>query len=172
MGVGLLAGSLETQRSTNSVSSRGKTSLERTPRCVEVDVGGNVGGGSLTMRWRSSSMLICVDPAPPPSRLTPCRLFRREERSAAPALPPPLGWCGEKVPSRSSSFSSPLPASSVSLSSAKGNRPRAISMMEMPRDHTSDLTLYCPPWMRSGWEWRVVSWRAGGVGRKTEQTGQ
>ncbi len=38
--------------------------------------------------------------------------------------------------------------------SEKGNRPRASSIREMPRDQTSDLMVYGAPWMRSGWKQR------------------
>jgi hypothetical protein len=59
------------------------------------ELAGSLGGGSLTIRCRSSSMLIWLEPPPPPSRLTPLLL----------RLLWPLGL---KVPRKSSSSSSSL----------------------------------------------------------------
>ena len=53
------------------------------------------------------------------------------------------GRAGESVPSRSESESS-------DEDSEKGKRPRASSIRDMPRDQTSDFTVYCAPCMRSG----------------------
>lgn len=108
---------------------------------VEAGAAGNLGGGSLTIRCRSSSMDIWVEPCPPPSSDTPS--FRLGV-VAPPPPPPPLGRVGESVPRKSSS------SSSSSSSSANGKRPNAISMMVIPKDHTSDFTLYWSPWIRSG----------------------
>jgi hypothetical protein len=36
--------------------------------------------------------------------------------------------------------------------SENGNRPRASSMRDTPRDQTSDLIVYGAPWIRSGYE--------------------
>ena len=83
---------------------------------------------------------------PPPWRLTPLLFrfffFSRRSRSAAEIAMSP-GRLGESVDSKSD-------RSESSASSENGNRPSASSMSEIPRDQTSDLTVYCAPWMRSG----------------------
>ena len=58
------------------------------------------------------------------------------------------GRSGWRVPSRSERSES----SESSVLLEKGKRPRASSMREMPRDQTSDLTVYCAPCIRSGYE--------------------
>jgi hypothetical protein len=88
-------------------------------------------------------MLIVI---PEPCKLTPL-LFRLSfftlsiilERGGRPIEP------GESVPSKSER------SESSSDDSAKGKRPSASSMSEMPKDQTSDLTVYWAPCMRSGW---------------------
>ena len=54
------------------------------------------------------------------------------------------GRAGDRVPSKSES------SSSSDVDSENGKRPRASSIKEMPSDHTSDLTVYCAPCIRSG----------------------
>lgn len=57
-----------------------------------------------------------------------------------------FGRPGESVLSRSERSDS----SESESESANGKRPSASSISEMPRDHTSDLTVYCAPCIRSG----------------------
>jgi hypothetical protein len=54
------------------------------------------------------------------------------------------GRLGDNVPSKSER------SESSDEDSAKGNLPNASSISEMPVDHTSDLTVYWAPWIRSG----------------------
>lgn len=61
-----------------------------------------------------------------------------DEVAARRELSPDGGRPGESVPSRSDKSES----SDSESDSANGNRPSASSMSEMPRDHTSDLTVY------------------------------
>jgi hypothetical protein len=63
-----------------------------------------------------------------------------------PREPGREGREGERVPSKSDR------SESSEEDSEKGKRPRASSMRETPRDQTSDLTVYCSPCMRSGWD--------------------
>lgn len=135
-GVGLASGSLSKQLFTNPTASGGNFSS-----------GVKRGASSLTICCKSSRMLIVM---PPPCKLTPL-LFRlsfldvtllRTEPGAGRAIDP--GLAGDSVLSKSESSSS-------SEESAKGKRPRASSIREMPRDQTSDFTVYCAPWMRSGY---------------------
>lgn len=105
------------------------------------------GAGSFTMCCKSSKMLIVM---PPPCRLTPLlfllsffgvvRLIRAGGRPESEIDP---GRAGESVPSYSESESS-------EVDSENGKRPRASSIKEIPSDHTSDLTVYCAPCIRSG----------------------
>ena len=93
-------------------------------------------------------MLIVI---PPPWRLTPLlfRFFFLSRRSlsaracAAVGSARSPGRLGESVLSKSE-------RSESSASSEKGKRPSASSMSEIPSDQTSDLTVYCAPWIRSG----------------------
>lgn len=140
-GVLLVSGSLYKQLSTKSSASEGNRPS-----------GVNLGAGSFTICCNSSKILIVI---PPPCKLTPL-LFRFFFLSAfslsslvlivdrgKPASGP--GREGERVPSKSER------SESSDEESAKGNRPRASSMREMPRDQTSDLTVYCAPCIRSGY---------------------
>lgn len=108
--------------------------------------GVNFGAGSLTICCNSSSMLIII---PPPCRLTPL-LFRLSFLLLffflvlASRFRPP-GCDGDNVPSKSENSDS-----ESSDDSEKGNRPKASSISVMPRDQTSDLTVYWAPWIRSG----------------------
>ena len=86
---------------------------------------------------------------PPPCRLTPL-LFRRLRLLSLLLsffFSSGTGREGESVPSNSDRSES-----SSEADSEKGNRPRASSMSEIPRDHTSDLTVYCAPCIRSGYK--------------------
>lgn len=56
------------------------------------------------------------------------------------------GLLGDSVPSRSDK------SESSETDSAKGNLPIANSIKEIPVDQTSDLTVYCAPWIRSGYK--------------------
>lgn len=93
-------------------------------------------------------MLIVI---PPPCRLTPLLFrffflsrFSLSARACAAFLSVMApGRLGESVLSKSD-------RSESSESSENGNRPSASSMSEIPSDHTSDLTVYCAPWIRSG----------------------
>ena len=90
-------------------------------------------------------MLIVLDP---PCRLTPI-LLRFLSLSSLdffwPAEALNGGLPGDKVFCRSSKSES-----SDAWSSENGNRPSASSIRETPSDQTSDLTVYCAPWIRSG----------------------
>ena len=146
LGVGLSSGVFNKQLSTKSSASRGKRPS-----------GVNFGAGSLTICCRSSKILIVI---PPPCRLTPLLLrlsfllvspflsFFSRLRAGGKGIPDiePGRW-GESVPSKSSK--SDKSESDVS-SSENGKRPNASSISEIPRDQTSDLTVYCAPWIRSG----------------------
>jgi hypothetical protein len=94
-------------------------------------------------------MLIVI---PPPWRLTPLlfRLFFFAFFSSRSFFDfgggSAIGRDGESVPSNSDRSES----SSPDDESAKGKRPSASSMSEMPSDQTSDLTVYCAPCIRSG----------------------
>lgn len=133
LGVFLASGSFNRQASTNSSASFGNRPS-----------GVNRGAGSFTICCRSSRMLIVM---PPPCRLTPLLFLLSfffvfcfvgsPDRLRTP------GREGESVFSYSESVSS-------SDDCEKGNRPRANSIREIPRDHTSDLTVYCAPCIRSG----------------------
>jgi hypothetical protein len=54
------------------------------------------------------------------------------------------GRLGESVPSKSER------SESSSEDSENGKRPRASSISDMPRDQTSDFTVYWAPCIRSG----------------------
>lgn len=131
LGVIRASGSFNRQLSTKSSASSGNRPS-----------GVSRGAGSLTMCWSNSNMLIII---PPPCRLTPL-LFRLSFFDVLPCSF--LGGSpivpGDSVPSKSDRSES---SGSVS---AKGNRPSASSMSEIPKDHTSDLTVYCAPCIRSG----------------------
>lgn len=109
--------------------------------------GVNFGAGSFTICCSSSKILIVIAP---PCKLTPLlfRLFFFASFSLSffDALDfgggRPRGWGldGERVPSKSERSES-----SSDTESENGKRPRASSMREMPRDQTSDLTVYCAP---------------------------
>lgn len=109
--------------------------------------GVNLGAGSFTICCSSSKILMVIAP---PCKLTPLlfRLFFFASFSLSffDALDfgggRPRGWGldGERVPSKSERSES-----SSDTESEKGKRPRASSMREMPRDQTSDLTVYCAP---------------------------
>jgi len=90
-------------------------------------------------------MLIVI---PPPCKLTPLLFllafffdFCLVGSSDKLRLP---GRAGESV------FSNSESDSSSDVDCEKGKRPRASSIKEIPRDHTSDLTVYCAPCIRSG----------------------
>ena len=124
-GVFLTSGSLNKQLSMNA-SAAG---------CVP---GGNLGAGSLTMCCKSSRMLIVM---PPPWRDTPL-LFRLSffaVDDGGKAIGPGPGFEGESVPSKSER------SESSSGESEKGKRPSASSIREIPRDQTSDFTVYWAP---------------------------
>lgn len=156
LGVFLNSGSFNKQLSTKSSAIFGN-----------LPSGVNLGAGSFTICCSNSNMLIVI---PPPCKLTPllfllsfflCATAAAEFLDPAPPAGTPKckpemepGRAGESVPSRSESSSS-------SSDSEKGKRPRASSISEMPRDQTSDLTVYWAPWIRSGYSDR--SSRLGGV---------
>jgi hypothetical protein len=141
-GVPLSSGSFSKQLSTNASASLGNRPS-----------GVNLGAGSFTICCNSSKILIVI---PPPCRLTPLLFLlsffevcvlgvpRRARRAGSPAREMEPGRAGESVPSRSER------SESSEEDSEKGKRPRASSMREMPRDQTSDLTVYCAPCIRSG----------------------
>jgi len=138
-GVFLLSGSFNRQLSINISAS-----FEYLPSGV------NRGAGSLTICCSSSKILIVI---PPPCKLTPL-LFRLSffgvflliRAGGRPESESDPGRAGDRVPSKSES-----PPSSSDTDSEKGKRPRASSIKEMPSDHTSDLTVYGAPCIRSGY---------------------
>lgn len=79
---------------------------------------------------------------PPPPRLTPLSFFF--------FLPSSLGGLEERGRVASGSGRSSSSSEPESGESEKGNRPRASSMRDTPRDQTSDLIVYGAPWIRSG----------------------
>ena len=86
---------------------------------------------------------------PPPCRLTPL-LFRRFRLLSLLLsiffFSSCTGRPGEREPSKSDRSES-----SSEVDSENGNRPSASTMSEIPRDHTSDLTVYCAPCIRLGY---------------------
>ena len=130
----LASGSLSRQLSTKSSASLGYRPS-----------GVNLGAGSFTICWSNSNILMVM---PPPCKLTPLLFlffFLSAFSFSALVRAGGSGRLGESVPSNSDR------SESSSSESAKGNRPRASSMSEMPSDHTSDLTVYCAPCIRSGY---------------------
>ena len=127
LGVFLCSGSFSRQLSTKSSASLGNRPS-----------GVNLGAGSLTICWSNSRMLIVI---PPPCRLTPLllRFFFFSFASLESFVARGAGRLGDSVPSKSER------SESSDEDSAKGNRPSASSIREMPSDHTSDLTVYCAP---------------------------
>lgn len=104
--------------------------------------GVSLGAGSFTICCSSSRMLIVI---PSPCKLTPLLfllsfldVFFRGRGGGRPRAMDP-GRRGESVPSRSER------SESSDDDSEKGKRPSANSMREIPRDQTSDLTVYCAP---------------------------
>lgn len=88
---------------------------------------------------------------PPPCKLTPLLLrlsfapvFFLMRAGGSPDNETDPGRRGESVFSKSESDSP------SDVDSEKGKRPRASSINEMPSDHTSDLTVYWAPCIRSG----------------------
>ena len=127
-GVFLASGSFNKQLSMNISASRGN-----------LPSGVSRGAGSLTICCNSSKMLIVIFP---PCKLTPL-LFRfsffalfKGDRASDISRESDPGRPGERVPSRSER------SESESSDSENGKRPRASSIREMPRDHTSDFTVY------------------------------
>lgn len=128
--------------------------------------------------WRRGGLGPAVDPSlasrrapftpsPPLSNLS--LSLRRARRFSAWSRDSPFsaGLTGLSVSSAKSSILSPNPSayrsmtasasllsgsssSSELLSAENGNRPRANSTSVIPRDHTSDLTEYGSPEIRSG----------------------
>jgi len=133
-GVFRWSGSFNRQLFTNSSAALGNLPSEV-----------NFGAGSLTMCCSSSRMLIVI---PPPWRLTPLLFLRLRFFSLVSSffLSSGTGRDGESVPSKSDRSES-----SSDADSENGNRPSASSISEIPRDHTSDLTVYCAPCIRSGY---------------------
>ncbi len=136
LGVFRMSGSFSRQLSMKSSASFGYRSS-----------GVSRGAGSFTICCRSSRMLIVI---PPPCRLTPLLfrlsffdvfLFIRAGGSPDSDIEP--GRAGDRVLSNSESESS-------DVDSENGKRPKASSISEIPSDHTSDLTVYCAPCIRSG----------------------
>lgn len=134
-GVGLLSGSLNRQASRNSSASFGYA-----------PAGVSRGAGSLTICCSNSKIDMVM---PPPWRDTPLDLrlsfldaaasfFGRERGGGSPSRV----LLGDSVSCRSAKSSK---SESPPSSSAKGKRPSASSIKEMPRDQTSDLTEYCAP---------------------------
>ena len=146
-GVFLLSGSFNRQLSINDSATLGYRPS-----------GVSRGAGSFTICCSSSKILIVI---PPPCKLTPllfrldffCELFifllRRADGRPESEIEP--GRAGDSVPSKSES------SSSSEVESENGNLPRASSMSEIPNDHTSDLTVYCAPCIRSGWKRQTKS---------------
>ena len=81
---------------------------------------------------------------PPPPRLTPLSFFF--------FLPSRLGGLEDRGKVGSGSTNSSSLSEAESGESENGNRPRASSMSDTPRDQTSDLMVYGAPWIRSGYE--------------------
>lgn len=124
-GVFLASGSFNKQLSTKSSASLGN-----------LPSGVNLGAGSFTICCSSSKILIVI---PPPCKLTPLlfRFFLLSAFSFSALLRAGgRGREGDSVPSNSDR------SESSSSDSAKGKRPRASSISEIPRDQTSDLTVY------------------------------
>lgn len=134
-GVCLASGSFSRQLSTKTSASLGNRPS-----------GDNLGAGSFTICCSNSRILIVI---PPPCRLTPL-LFRffflsrfsfAARASARFKFP---GLLGDSVLSKSDR------SESSDAESENGNRPKASSISDIPSDHTSDLTVYCAPCIRSG----------------------
>ena len=142
-GVFLTSGSFNRQVSTKFSASAGNRPS-----------GVSFGAGSFTICCKSSKILMVI---PPPCKLTPL-LFRRfflSRFSFSAAFSAFISSADRSVrllgrDVGDNVFSKSERSESSEDDSAKGNRPSASSINEMPRDHTSDLTVYCAPWIRSG----------------------
>jgi hypothetical protein len=84
-------------------------------------------------------LIVC----PPPPRLTPLSFFF--------FFPSSLGGLEDRGRVGSGSTTSSSLSEAESGESENGNRPRASSMRDTPRDQTSDLIVYGAPWIRSGY---------------------